>query len=87
MNGSQIGKRQGAVAHLITDAKFFCVNNDRNRSGDALVAASGVDHYRHLTAVHAGIRTSCCHGFCSHTDIVPVHIQKYFSDICAVIIL
>ena len=87
MNGRQVCQCQGTVAFLLAGPQLLCINNDRNRSGNSLVAASGVDDYRHFAAIHTGIGACRSHGLCPYADIVPIHIQQHLADICTVIIL
>ena len=64
----------------------MCINNNRNRSGNTLVAAAGGNYYRKLTAVHTRVTACSSAGTCADTQAVRIATQQNFADACAVII-
>ena len=65
VDGYEVCKCKSTVKFFFGYFKFLCVNNNRNGSGHALVAAAGADYNRHFAAVHAGVAACCCHSACA----------------------
>ena len=60
-------KEQRTQHFLLSHLHSSRIDNDRNGRGDSLVAASGVNDNRLLTAIHTGIRSCCSHSFCLYS--------------------
>ena len=85
VDGGQVGEGQRPQKLFVAYAQLLCIDNDRYRGRNALIATAGVDDHRLLTAVHAGIGTGC--GVCLGTDsyIIALHIQQHTADVGTVV--
>ena len=84
INSQKIGKYQCPVKTVIRQFHLSCINDQRNRTGNALVSASGVDHNRHITASHSCLRSRCSKTSHSGEHIVRIIFTNHAPDTQAV---
>ena len=55
MDRYQVRKGQRPVELFLACVQFFCIFNNRKRTGHPLISASRIDDNRKFTAIHSGI--------------------------------
>ena len=85
MDGGQIGEGERPVQLLFARLELPCIDDDRNRGSNALIAAAGVDDHRLLAAVHPGIGASGRVSLGPHPHIIAFHVQQDAADVGPVI--
>ena len=86
VNGNKVAQQYRTQHFFFACSQCMCINNNRNGSGNALVAAAGGNYYRKLAAVHTRVTSCSSAGTCADTQAVGVTAQQNFADACTVII-
>ena len=86
VNGNQVAQQYCTQHFFFACSQCMCINNNRNRSGNTLVAAAGGNYYRKLAAVHTRVTACSSAGTCADTQAVRIAAQQNLADACTVII-
>ena len=86
VDGNQVAQQYCTQHFFFTCSQCMCINNNRNGSGNTLVAAAGGNYYRKLAAVHTRVTACSSAGTCANTQAVGVTAQQNFADAGTVII-
>ena len=86
VDGHQVTDQKRPVELLLGGPQMLGVADHRQRGCNPLVARTGIDDHRHLTAAHAGVAARGGPGLGLHPHIVAVGLQQSGADVGAPVV-